>query len=898
MVDAVSHLYHFCSTLSADPYADRTPLFQFYRSSSPGKAELISAKVLLPCSVDASVREASSACLSKSEKGAKRDAAFEAYVALHKAGLVDDNLLPLGKINPEVEAAFSEVEKRPNLLEVADQMNAWSLVAQKWKLYREEPCSTLFTIKQNGKTFGQITMLSPMPLGTIEEFKLYWPTQEPFVVCVSETEAGKSQLSTGIGRKVTELLFRSVFKGKLDGRDDFTTLFCPHDRFDVQAMERWLVENSGTTPAPSEISTTDALKIGLIRDKRYNGLPYVFEAGITMSRQELLQSGLIEEERERDVSGSVILARRLAKKIELLHEDADGQPEPAAKKMLLAEDCEIDRLPARYSLIAAFLPSILHVVHKSILVDTLCQTLLEPLKMRDRNLIATAISASSAQEPDNYQRLEFLGDCILKFLTSLSLASGHLTHHEGILAHMKDHIVSNGNLSKVSIELGLAQFIVTRPLKGKRWRPTYNSDFINESPRNTREMSTKTLADVVESIVGAAFLDGGLTKSVRCLETLIPETKWSNVPEAVQILRSSYPEVAVSQPNSSTLTALLGYEFSLPLILYEALTHPSFHQPLGVGTTTGSYQRLEYLGDAILDYIVTNAAFHHDPPIPVFRLHLVRAALVNGDFLGYLCLAHSTPVESTEVDSADKDNITTYTVTKPFYLWQAMRTSAAAVADAQKECRTRFLPLEPLLASHFHPSTSSTSSQTRYPWTLLSQLVPPKFFSDIIESLIGALYIDSNGSIDTCRCFLDRLGWTAYLHTVLERQGEGLLHPKEELGRLAVTDKVKYDVFVTETMDEESKEEVKELGCRVSVGEEVVAEVGGGRERLEVETRAAEQACEVLRQRPKRAVAAAKVEVDKGDEAVQSEHVFEKGGEQEKDRDNEANEADELMSEE
>jgi len=43
-----------------------------------------------------------------------------------------------------------------------------------------------------------------------------------------------------------------------------------------------------------------------------------------------------------------------------------------------------------------------------------------------------------------------------------------------------------------------------------------------------------------------------------------------------------------------------------------------------------------------------------------------------------------------------------------------------------------------------------------YPWALLARLQAHKFYSDIVESLIGALWIDS-GSFDTCEELIERM---------------------------------------------------------------------------------------------------------------------------------------------
>lgn len=131
--DAVQHLYHFCATLPVVPYVDPNPIFTFQGHSSGGDEKSISAKVLLPNSVDVSVRSACSKSLWMTEKMARKDAAFEAYKALHHAGLVNENLLPLGHVDEAVDEAYRAVEKRPSIVKVSDQIDVWPSIAQCWQ---------------------------------------------------------------------------------------------------------------------------------------------------------------------------------------------------------------------------------------------------------------------------------------------------------------------------------------------------------------------------------------------------------------------------------------------------------------------------------------------------------------------------------------------------------------------------------------------------------------------------------------------------------------------------------------------------------------------------------------------------------------------------------------------
>jgi hypothetical protein len=83
----------------------------------------------------------------------------------------------------------------------------------------------------------------------------------------------------------------------------------------------------------------------------------------------------------------------------------------------------VDIVPTSYSQFGLLIPSILHKVKVQLVVEELCATVLEGTGIWDRELILTAISTSRAREQDNYQKLEFLGDSILKLLVSVFLAS-------------------------------------------------------------------------------------------------------------------------------------------------------------------------------------------------------------------------------------------------------------------------------------------------------------------------------------------------------------------------------------------------------------------------------------------------------------------------------------------
>ncbi len=83
--------------------------------------------------------------------------------------------------------------------------------------------------------------------------------------------------------------------------------------------------------------------------------------------------------------------------------------------------------------------------------------------------------------------------------------------------------------------------------------------------------------------------------------------------------------------------ACIGYKFKQRAYLLQAFTHASYTD----NTVTDCYQRLEFLGDAILDYVITRHLYEdkrhvHSPG----ELTDLRSALVNNNIFAYLAVKY------------------------------------------------------------------------------------------------------------------------------------------------------------------------------------------------------------------------------------------------------------------
>ena len=81
------------------------------------------------------------------------------------------------------------------------------------------------------------------------------------------------------------------------------------------------------------------------------------------------------------------------------------------------------------------------------------------------------------------------------------------------------------------------------------------------------------------------------------------------------------------EANLRAFAASAGMDFSDPALLERALTHPSCR------SEDGDNQRLEFLGDAVLDLVIAAALFSAHPGADEGDLDRMRAAIVNGTAL-------------------------------------------------------------------------------------------------------------------------------------------------------------------------------------------------------------------------------------------------------------------------
>lgn len=99
---------------------------------------------------------------------------------------------------------------------------------------------------------------------------------------------------------------------------------------------------------------------------------------------------------------------------------------------------------------------------------------------------------------------------------------------------------------------------------------------------------------------------------------------------------ASPPSDAAAAENSPLHPLDLGHDFAAPALLATALTHSSYANERGEGT--GHNERLEFLGDAVLELCVSEELFSLFPEAPEGELTLLRSQLVNESSLAAMAL--------------------------------------------------------------------------------------------------------------------------------------------------------------------------------------------------------------------------------------------------------------------
>lgn len=350
---------------------------------------------------------------------------------------------------------------------------------------------------------------------------------------------------------------------------------------------------------------------------------------------------------------------------------------------------------------------------------------------------------------NNYERLEFLGDCYLKLGTSIALFC--VDRENEFHMHVERMtLICNQNLFKSAKVLGIPAYVQTRGFSRRTWYP----DMVLLSGKKTKELikdsshtlGDKTVADVCEALIGAALLDKGMDGAAKMTSSILLTDR--HKVECFEDYYKAYikPEYQTAAPTAAQIKLAddifrqFGYRFKSPKLLMSAFTHAS--NPFS-WEKVPSYQRLEFLGDALLDLAVVEHIFRTYPDKDPQWLTEHKMEMASNKFLGALCVELNLHSKIRKVGSQLDHSIIDYTQT---------------ITDIREN-----------------------SNRIDY-WREKGSPVAPKLLSDIIEALVGAIFVDSEFNYSLVEKFFNDI-IAPYFRDISIFENAAAMHPSTYITR-------------------------------------------------------------------------------------------------------------------
>ncbi|XP_019120242.2 ribonuclease 3 [Larimichthys crocea] len=218
------------------------------------------------------------------------------------------------------------------------------------------------------------------------------------------------------------------------------------------------------------------------------------------------------------------------------------------------------------------------------------------------------------------ERLEFLGDAVVEFLTSVHLYYLFPSLEEGGLATYRTAIVQNQHLAMLAKKLELDRFMLY----------AHGPDLCRESDLR------HAMANCFEALIGAVYLEGGLDEARQLFGRLLFNTEnlrevWLNYPpHPLQVQEPQTDRQLIE--TSPVLQKLTSFEDSIGVLFTHVrlLARAFTLRTVGFNhLTLGHNQRMEFLGDSIMQLVATEYLFIHFPDHHEGHLTLLRSSLVN-----------------------------------------------------------------------------------------------------------------------------------------------------------------------------------------------------------------------------------------------------------------------------
>ncbi|CAO2654740.1 Nn.00g114730.m01.CDS01 [Neocucurbitaria sp. VM-36] len=377
----------------------------------------------------------------------------------------------------------------------------------------------------------------------------------------------------------------------------------------------------------------------------------------------------------------------------------------------------------------------------------------------------------------SYERLEFLGDCFLKMATSISVFVQQPGENEFEFHVRRMEMLCNKNLLETAVgkkvsraddqerNLKLYRYIRTEAFSRRTWYPEglklIKGKGMNKSEDDwlklTHDLGDKSIADVCEAFIGATVMedhkDGQWVPSqwdqaVRAVKLFVNSkdhlmSQWSDYYASY-----SKPPYQVADATAAMINMARQiekkhpYHFKYPRLVRSAFTHPSYPYTF---ENMPHYQRLEFLGDALLDMAFIMHLFNKYPDKDPQWLTEHKTPMVSNKFLGAVCVKlgwHTHLKQNMAIIGAQ------------------VRDYVMEVEEAEREA----------------------NGAVDY-WVNVSE--PPKCLADVIEAYVAALFVDSEFDFNVVQHFFELHLKPFFIDMTLESyENFASNHPTTRLSRL------------------------------------------------------------------------------------------------------------------
>lgn len=298
----------------------------------------------------------------------------------------------------------------------------------------------------------------------------------------------------------------------------------------------------------------------------------------------------------------------------------------------------------------------------------------------------------------------------------------------------KPDILNSLELSAEEVEAGEVSFETEKDKEKKKKKEAFLLELGNEcSVRgpdcallnflDMHQVADKTVADAVEAILGTCVKSIGIERSFKVLEMfgILPISNEWDITTMLRRklisprIRTNIRDHEVNEmiTNYKVLEHSIGYTFKDRAYLLQALTHPSYP----TNRLTGCYQQLEFLGDAVLDFLITAYIYERCPHMDPGQLTDLRSALVNNVTLA--CLA----------------------VRNDFHRYMLSQNQTLG------EHITKFVDFQ-IKQNHEVTEHVEILREEQDVLCGMAECVDvPKALGDIFEALIGAIFLDSGNDL-------------------------------------------------------------------------------------------------------------------------------------------------------